>query len=127
MIPVDDNPAAEAPNWLGFMERIFGGRRELMSFMQRAAGYAPTGAKQDTVVRWDEDEKVVCLWSASPVTWRKLARLGIETHRETRGWPGDRALLPGGSGPVPLEPQVGPRRPPGQPRQRPSTVRRPRQ
>jgi hypothetical protein len=43
-----------------------------------------TRAEQETVLRWDEDEKLVHLWSASPVTWRKLARLGIEPHRETR-------------------------------------------
>jgi hypothetical protein len=43
-----------------------------------------TRAEQETVLRWDEDEKLVHVWSASPVTWRKLARLGIEPHRETR-------------------------------------------
>jgi hypothetical protein len=44
----------------------------------------PTRAEQETVLRWDEDEQLVHVWSASPVTWRKLARLGIEPHRETR-------------------------------------------
>jgi hypothetical protein len=44
----------------------------------------PTRAEQETVLRWDEEDKLVHLWSASPVTWRKLARLGIEPHRETR-------------------------------------------
>ena len=44
----------------------------------------PTRNEQETVLRWDEDEKLVHVWSASPVTWRKLARLGIEPHRETR-------------------------------------------
>ena len=43
-----------------------------------------TRAEQETVLRWDEDEKVVHIWSASPVSRRKLARLGIEPHRETR-------------------------------------------
>jgi hypothetical protein len=43
----------------------------------------PTRAEQETVARWDDEEKVVHLWSASPVTWRKLARLGIEPTRET--------------------------------------------
>jgi hypothetical protein len=45
---------------------------------------ATTRAEQETVLRWEEDEKLVHVWSASPVTWRKLARLGIEPHRETR-------------------------------------------
>lgn len=34
-------------------------------------------------MRWDEDTKQVSIWTASPVTWRKLARLGIRPHRET--------------------------------------------
>ena len=33
--------------------------------------------------RWDEEDKLVHVWTASPVTWRKLARLGIDAHRET--------------------------------------------
>jgi len=43
----------------------------------------PTRAEQETVFRWDEEEKLVYVWSASPVTWRKLARLGIRPVRET--------------------------------------------
>jgi hypothetical protein len=42
-----------------------------------------TRAEQETIFRWDEDEKVVHVYSASPVTWRKLARLGLTPHRET--------------------------------------------
>ena len=40
-------------------------------------------AEQETTLRWDEEEKVVHVWSASPVTWRRLARLGIRPVRET--------------------------------------------
>lgn len=42
-----------------------------------------TRSEQETVIRWDEEDKLVHLWSASPVTWRKLARLGIRPTRET--------------------------------------------
>lgn len=40
-------------------------------------------AEQETVTRWDEEEKVVHTWSASAVTWRKVARLGLKPTRET--------------------------------------------
>lgn len=40
-------------------------------------------AEQETVFRWDEDEKVVHVWTASPLTWRKLARLGVQPTRQT--------------------------------------------
>lgn len=43
-----------------------------------------TRAEQETVIRWDEGEKVVHVYSASPVTWRRLARLGLTPIRETR-------------------------------------------
>jgi hypothetical protein len=36
-----------------------------------------TRAEQETVIRWDEDERVVHVYSASPKTWRRMARLGI--------------------------------------------------
>lgn len=42
-----------------------------------------TRAEQETVIRWDEEEKVVHIWSASPVTWRKVARLGLKPVKET--------------------------------------------
>ena len=42
-----------------------------------------TRAEQETVIRWNEEDKLVHIWSASPVTWRKLARLGIRPSRET--------------------------------------------
>jgi len=42
-----------------------------------------TRAEQETVIRWDEDEQIVHIWSASPVTWRKMARLGVHPARET--------------------------------------------
>ena len=42
-----------------------------------------TRAEQETVIRWDEDEQEVRVWSASPRTWRRMARLGVAAHRET--------------------------------------------
>jgi hypothetical protein len=42
-----------------------------------------TLAEQETIIRWDREDPLVHLWSANPVTWRKLARLGIRPTRET--------------------------------------------
>ena len=41
------------------------------------------------MIWWDEDEKVVHVYSASPVTWRKMARLGLQPVRDvsTQGQP----------------------------------------
>jgi hypothetical protein len=46
--------------------------------------YHATRAEQETVIRWDREDEMVHVWSASPITWRKLKRLGIEPTRETR-------------------------------------------
>jgi len=48
------------------------------------APYHPTRAEMETVLRWDQEDDQVHVWSASPVTWRKLARLGVPVTRETR-------------------------------------------
>ena len=40
-------------------------------------------AEQETVIRWDEAGQEVRIWSASPKTWRRLARLGVAPYRET--------------------------------------------
>jgi hypothetical protein len=42
-----------------------------------------TRAEQETIIRWDEEAKIVHIWSASPVTWRKVARLGLKAVKET--------------------------------------------
>jgi hypothetical protein len=49
-----------------------------------SAAYRPTRAEQETVLRWDRADDQVHVWSASPVTWRKLERLGIPAGHETR-------------------------------------------
>jgi hypothetical protein len=42
-----------------------------------------TRAERETILRWDEDEQAVLLYSASPKTWRKCARLGLRPGKET--------------------------------------------
>ena len=49
-----------------------------------STAYRPTRAEQETRIRWDRADGSVHVWSADPVTWRKLARLGIAPIRETR-------------------------------------------
>ena len=42
-----------------------------------------TRSERETLIRWDEAEQVVSVFSASPKVWRRLARLGLEPHKET--------------------------------------------
>jgi putative DNA primase/helicase len=49
-IPTHYDPTAEAPTWRAFLEHIFGGRRALIAFVQRAAGYALTGDTREQVI-----------------------------------------------------------------------------
>jgi len=37
------NPTAECPNWLTFLNQIMQGNKDLMSYLQRSAGYSLTG------------------------------------------------------------------------------------
>lgn len=48
-----------------------------------APAYRSTLAEQETIIRWDRESPEVSIWSASPVTWRKLERLGIAAVRQT--------------------------------------------
>lgn len=41
-------------------------------------------AEQETVILWDEAERVVTIWSASPAVLRKLHRLGLVPTDEKR-------------------------------------------
>jgi len=43
MVPVEYDPAAEAPTWHRFLDRIMGGNQSLVEFLQRAVGYSLTG------------------------------------------------------------------------------------
>jgi hypothetical protein len=54
-----------------------------------------TRAEQETTIRWDEEEQIVHIWSASPKTWRKMARLGVTPAREMarHGQPSGRFYL----------------------------------
>ncbi len=42
LAPVKHDPTAEAPRWLGFLDRIFAGDAELIEFVQRWLGYCMT-------------------------------------------------------------------------------------
>ena len=44
------NPNAECPTWLAFLDTIFGGDLELISFIQRAIGYSLTGDVSEHVL-----------------------------------------------------------------------------
>ena len=41
-------------------------------------------SEQETVIRWDEEEKIVVIWSASPVVLRRLHKLGLVPASESR-------------------------------------------
>lgn len=49
LVPVDYNPAAAAPLWLSFLDRIMAGNQALIDFLQRLAGYCLTGDTSDQV------------------------------------------------------------------------------
>lgn len=42
-----------------------------------------TKAEQETVLRWDREEQLVHIWTADPVVWRKLDRLGVAIREQT--------------------------------------------
>jgi len=50
LAPVNYDPEAECPRWMKFMGRVFAGNDNLISFMQRAIGYALTGDTSEHVV-----------------------------------------------------------------------------
>lgn len=42
-LPYPYDPAAAAPHWLTFLDRVFSGNAEMMAFVQRAVGYSLSG------------------------------------------------------------------------------------
>lgn len=50
LVPVDYDPAAEAPEWEKYLDRVMGGDRGMKSFLQRAAGYSLTGDISEQVL-----------------------------------------------------------------------------
>lgn len=44
------DPAATCPTWESFLDRVLGGSRELIAFVQRAAGYSLTGDTSEQVL-----------------------------------------------------------------------------
>ena len=50
LVPVAYDPEAMCPLWLATLERILGGRRELIAYLQKAIGYALTGVTTEQVL-----------------------------------------------------------------------------
>lgn len=50
LAPVDYDPAAECPTWFRFLSDVMGDNLELVSFLQRAVGYALTGSVKEQVL-----------------------------------------------------------------------------
>ena len=50
LAPIDYNPNAMCPTWMAFLERIMGGKQELIEFLQRAVGYSMTGLTNEHVL-----------------------------------------------------------------------------
>lgn len=49
-VSVAYDPDAKAPTWVKFLERVTGGDRELVAYLQRLAGYALTGHTSEQVL-----------------------------------------------------------------------------
>src|SRR5262249_5728614 len=50
LIPTPYDPDAQAPTWLAFLDRIFAGRPGLISYVQKAIGYAMTADTREQVI-----------------------------------------------------------------------------
>jgi len=50
LAPVEYDPKAECPRWLQFLDEIMDGNQNLISFLQRAAGYSLTGETREHVL-----------------------------------------------------------------------------
>ena len=50
LVPVAYSLAAEAPLWTAFLDKVMGGNKALISFLQRAVGYAITGSVREHVL-----------------------------------------------------------------------------
>ncbi len=46
-VPVEYNPIADCKEWATFLERIMDGKKDLISFLQRAIGYSLTGSTRE--------------------------------------------------------------------------------
>ncbi len=50
LAPVNYEPEAKCPLWLGFLHKIMGGNTQLIEFLQRASGYGLTGSTKEQVL-----------------------------------------------------------------------------
>lgn len=48
--------------------------------------YTTTKAERETILRWDEEDKRVILYTASPATAAKWKRLGYDLTHDGSGW-----------------------------------------
>ena len=47
LVPVKYQPSAECPVWLSFLDRIMGGNKDMILFLQKAVGYSLSGSTQE--------------------------------------------------------------------------------
>lgn len=50
LVPVPYDPDAPCPTWSAFLDRVLGGKADLLAFVQRAAGYSLTGDTGERVL-----------------------------------------------------------------------------
>jgi putative DNA primase/helicase len=50
IVPVEYAPAAECPAWIDFLQKIFSGNGNLITFIQKALGYSLTGSTREQIV-----------------------------------------------------------------------------
>lgn len=83
LVPVPYLRAAQCPQWMAFLERIFAGKAALIDFLQRALGYALTGLTTEQVlfILWGTgaNGKSTLLTSAVSL----LADYAVSTRPET--------------------------------------------
>ena len=50
LVPTDCDPEAKCPTWDAFLDRILGGRRELVEYLQQLVGYSMTGDVSEQII-----------------------------------------------------------------------------
>lgn len=77
--PVDYDPEASCPRWLEFVDEVFAGDRELIDYIQRAAGYSLTGetSEQCHFICWGSG------WNGKTTFQRVMGDYGANTPFST--------------------------------------------